>query len=52
MDEHLGKFALEELRKKNVEVILNNRVIDVKSIIEGNEDKENQLSLRGPKKTY
>jgi NADH dehydrogenase len=50
MDEHLGKFALEELRKKNVEVILNNRVIDVKSIIEGNEDKENQLSLRGPKK--
>ena len=52
MDEQLGKFALEELKKKNVEVILNNRVIDVKPIIEGNEDKENQLSLRGPKKTY
>ena len=51
MDERLGKFALEELKKKNVEVILNNRVIDVKSIIEGNEDgKENQFSLRGPKK--
>jgi NADH dehydrogenase len=50
MDERLGKFALEELKKKNVEVILNNRVIDVKPIIEGNEDKENQVNLRGPKK--
>ena len=50
MDERLGKFALEELKKKNVEVILNNRVIDVKSIIEGKEDKENQVNLRGPKK--
>jgi NADH dehydrogenase FAD-containing subunit len=51
MDERLGKFALEELKKKNVEVILNNRVIDVKSIIEGNDDdEENQFSLRGPKK--
>ena len=50
MDERLGKFALEELKKKNVEVILNNRVIDVKSILEGNEDKENQVNLRGPKK--
>ena len=50
MDERLGKFALEELKKKNVEVILNNRVIDVKSIIEGNENKENQVNLRGPKK--
>jgi NADH dehydrogenase len=50
MDEQLGNFALEELKKKNVEVILNNRVIDVKSIIEGNENKENLLSLRGPKK--
>ena len=50
MDERLGKFALEELKNKNVEVILNNRVIDVKSIIEGNEDKENQVNLRGPKK--
>lgn len=50
MDERLGKFALEELKKKNVEVILNNRVIDVKPIIEGNEDKENQVNLRGPKR--
>src|ERR671911_281608 len=50
MDERLGKFALEELKKKNVEVILNNRVIDVKSIIEGKEGKENQVNLRGPKK--
>jgi NADH dehydrogenase len=50
MDEQLGNFALEELKKKNVEVILNNRVIDVKSIIEGKEDKENQVNLRGPKK--
>ncbi|HEU5172598.1 MAG TPA: NAD(P)/FAD-dependent oxidoreductase [Nitrososphaeraceae archaeon] len=48
MDEQLGIFALEELKKKNVEVILNNRVIDVKGIVENN--KENQLSLRGPKK--
>lgn len=48
MDEHLGDFALEELKKKKVEVILNNRVIDVKAIIEDN--KENRLSLRGPKK--
>jgi NADH dehydrogenase len=46
MDERLGKFALEELKKKNVEVILNNRVIDVKSIIEGNEDKENRTRFR------
>jgi NADH dehydrogenase FAD-containing subunit len=50
MDERLGKFALEELKKKNVEVILNNRVIDVKPIIEDNEDKENQVNLRGPKR--
>ena len=50
MDEQLGNFALEELKKKNVEVILNNRVIDVKSISEDNSNKENQLSLRGPKK--
>ena len=51
MDERLGIFALEELKKKNIEVILNNRVIDVKSIIEDNEDgKENQFSLHGPKK--
>ncbi len=48
MDEQLGIFALEELKKKNVEVILNNRVIDVKGIVENN--KENRLSLRGPKK--
>ena len=48
MDEPLGNFALEELKKKNVEVILNNRVIDVKGIVEDN--KENRLSLRGPKK--
>ena len=50
MDEQLGNFALEELKKKNVEVILNNRVIDVESISEDNSNKENQLSLRGPKK--
>ncbi|HEX2408959.1 MAG TPA: FAD-dependent oxidoreductase [Nitrososphaeraceae archaeon] len=48
MDEQLGNFALEELKKKNVEVILNNRVIDVKEIVEDN--KENRLSLHGPKK--
>jgi NADH dehydrogenase len=48
MDKQLGIFALEELKKKNVEVILNNRVIDVKGIVENN--KENRLSLRGPKK--
>ena len=50
MDEQLGNFALEELKKKNVEVILNNRVIDVESVSEDNPSKENQLSLRGPKK--
>jgi NADH dehydrogenase len=50
MDEKLGIFALEELKKKNVEVILNNRVIDVKPIIEGSENKENRLSIRGSKK--
>ena len=49
MDEQLGNFALEELKKKNVEVILNNRVIDVKPIIKSNENKED-LSLRGSKK--
>lgn len=50
MDEQLGIFALEELKKKNVEVILNNRVVDVKDIIEDNENKENLLSRNGPKK--
>ena len=50
MDEQLGNFALEELKKKNVEVILNNRVIDVESVSEDNASKENQSSLRGPKK--
>ena len=50
MDEQLGNFALEELKKNNVEVILNNRVIDVESVLEDNSNKENQLSLRGPKK--
>ena len=49
MDEQLGTFALEELKKKNVEVILNNRVIDVESIIDNNNEK-NDLSLHGPKK--
>jgi NADH dehydrogenase len=48
MDKQLGIFALEELKKKNVEVILNNRVIDVKGVVENN--KENRLSLHGPKK--
>lgn len=48
MGEQLGNFALEELKKKNIEVILNNRVIDVESIIEDN--KENLLSRNGPKK--
>jgi len=50
MDEQLGNFALEELKKKNVEVILNNRVIDVESLSEDNVSKEIKLSLRGPKK--
>ena len=50
MDEQLGDFALEELKKKNVEVILNNRVIDVESISEDTSSEEKQLSLRGPKK--
>ena len=52
MDERLGKFALEELKKKNVEVILNNRVIDVKDIVETNNEnkEENLLSRNGPKK--
>ena len=51
MDEQLGSFALEELKKKNVEVILNNRVVDVKDIVEdNNENKENLLSRNGPKK--
>jgi NADH dehydrogenase FAD-containing subunit len=50
MDEQLGIFALEELKKNNVEVILNNRVIDVESIIEDSGNKGNRLSLRGPKK--
>jgi NADH dehydrogenase FAD-containing subunit len=51
MDEQLGIFALEELKKKNVEVILNNRVVDVKGIVENNnENKENLLRRNGPKK--
>src|SRR5688500_2302680 len=52
MDERLGKFALEELKKKDVEVILNNRVIDVKDIVETNNEnkEENLLSRNGPKK--
>ena len=50
MDEQLGSFALEELKKKNIEVILNNRVVDVKDIVEDNRNKENLLNLHGPKK--
>ena len=50
MDEQLGSFALEELKKKNIEVILNNRVVDVKDIEEDNRNKENLLNLHGPKK--
>jgi NADH dehydrogenase len=49
MDEQLGNFALEELKKKGIEVILNNRVIDVESLIDNNNEK-NGLRLRGPKK--
>ena len=50
MDEQLGNFALEELKKKNIEVILNNRVVDVKDILEVNRNKENLLNQHGPKK--
>ncbi|MGZ5490622.1 MAG: NAD(P)/FAD-dependent oxidoreductase [Nitrososphaeraceae archaeon] len=50
MDEQLGIFALEELKKKNIEVILNNRVVDVKDIVEDNRNKENLLNQHGPKK--
>ncbi len=50
MDEQLGNFALEELKKKNIEVILNNRVVDVKDILEDNRNKENLLNQHGPKK--
>jgi len=50
MDEQLGSFALEELKKKNIEVILNNRVVDVKDILEDNRNKENLLNQHGPKK--
>ena len=50
MDEQLGMFALKELKKKNIEVILNNRVVDVKDIVEDNKNKENLLNLHGPKK--
>ncbi|HJT83288.1 MAG TPA: FAD-dependent oxidoreductase [Nitrososphaeraceae archaeon] len=50
MDEQLGDFALEELKKNNVEVVLNNRVINVESITDINTNKKNQLSLHGPKK--
>ena len=50
MDEQLGSFALEELKKKNIEVILNNRVVDVKDLVEDNRNKENLLNLHGPKK--
>ncbi|MGZ5510497.1 MAG: NAD(P)/FAD-dependent oxidoreductase [Nitrososphaeraceae archaeon] len=50
MDEKLGIFALEELKKKNIEVILNNRVVDVKDIVEDNRNKENLLNQHGPKK--
>ena len=52
MDE-LGRFALEELKKNNVEVILNNRVIDVDVIdivANNSENKENLLRRNGPKK--
>ncbi|HET7643262.1 MAG TPA: FAD-dependent oxidoreductase [Nitrososphaeraceae archaeon] len=50
MDEQLGDFALEELKKNNVEVVLNNRVVNVESILDINTNKKNQLSLHGPKK--
>ncbi len=50
MDEPLGNFALEELKKNNVEVVLNNRVVNVESIPDNNTNKEKPPSLHGPKK--
>lgn len=48
LDEELAKFALEELKKKGVEVILNNRVIDVQTLdkdIENHKRKYEELVL-------
>ncbi|MGD1836289.1 MAG: FAD-dependent oxidoreductase [Nitrososphaeraceae archaeon] len=43
MDEKLADFALQELKKEKVEVILNDRVIDVKTIFEYNDHQEEDL---------
>ncbi len=45
MNEEIGKFALEKLRENNVEVILNNRVVDVKGIgIDNNNNNEEYIN--------
>ena len=49
MDEQLGNFALEELKKKNVEVMLNNRVIDVESVSEDNTSTRKSVESSWPK---
>ena len=49
MDEQLGNFALEELKKKNVEVMLNNRVIDVESVSEDNASTRKSIESSWPK---
>jgi len=51
MPEQLADFALEELKKKGVEVLLNNRVIDVQALAQKNISKNNNiLTINGPKR--
>ena len=49
MDEKLANFALQELKKENVEVILNDRVIDVRTIHEINDDNNKKEDLKKDK---
>ncbi|MDR4512916.1 MAG: FAD-dependent oxidoreductase [Nitrososphaeraceae archaeon] len=50
LPEQLADFALEELKKKDVEVLLNNRVLDVQPIGLNNISKKDMLTINGPKR--
>jgi len=50
MPKVIADFALEELKKKGVEVLLNNRVLDVQPLGQNNISKNKMLTINGPKK--
>lgn len=50
MPEQLADFALEGIKKKGVEVLLNNRVLDVQPLAQNNMSKKDMLTINGPKR--